>query len=215
MQSGCRWVYTLRDWDTGEIVAQGTSVELAAQGYFPSPDKLSSVWNNFEKCKKPGRATYQWKMERISAKEARAEQKKAEGLTPDQTAENRMMRVYSCYDADGVLLGKGTAAELKEKGVFGSEGTVHECYRKRGGVYKPGGVVRMEMELCKRRVRHPKKLEAPPKPVKRKPIGGVVNPSALAYDVHDLMEYNERARKLGLPELTYGYWAAKGKPATP
>ena len=191
MQSGCRWVYTLRDWDTGEIVAQGTSVELAAQGYFPSPDKLSS------------------------AKEARAEQKKAEGLTPDQTAENRMMRVYSCYDADGVLLGKGTAAELKEKGVFGSEGTVHECYRKRGGVYKPGGVVRMEMELCKRRVRHPKKLEAPPKPVKRKPIGGVVNPSALAYDVHDLMEYNERARKLGLPELTYGYWAAKGKPATP
>ena len=28
MQSGCRWVYTLMDWDTGEVVAKGTSVEL-------------------------------------------------------------------------------------------------------------------------------------------------------------------------------------------
>lgn len=28
MKSGCRWVYTLMDWDTGEVVAKGTSVEL-------------------------------------------------------------------------------------------------------------------------------------------------------------------------------------------
>lgn len=92
MQSGCRWVYTLMDWDTGEVVAKGTSVELVEQGYFPDVNKLSSVWNNLEKCK---------------------------------------------------------------------------------------------------------------------------NPSALAYDVHDLMIYNEKARKIGKPELTYGYWAEKGKPATP
>lgn len=51
--------------------------------------------------------------------------------------------------------------------------------------------------------------------MKRKPIGGVIDPSALAYDVHDLMIYNEKARKIGKPELTYGYWAEKGKPATP
>lgn len=113
------------------------------------------------------------------------------------------------------LLGKGTAAELKDKGLFGSEGTVHECYRKRGGVYKPGGVARMEMELCQKRIRHPMKLPDQPAKVKRKPIGGVIDPSALAYDVHDLMIYNEKARKIGKPELTYGYWAEKGKPATP
>lgn len=115
------------------------------------------------------------------------------------------------------LLGslKGTAAELKDKGLFGSEGTVHECYRKRGGVYKPGGVTRMEMELCQKRIRHPMKLPDQPAKVKRKPIGGVIDPSALAYDVHDLMIYNEKARKIGKPELTYGYWAEKGKPATP
>ena len=115
---------------------------------------------------------------------------------------------------NGTLLGKGTAAELKDKGLFGSEGTVHECYRKRGGVYKPGGVTRMEMELCQKRIRHPMKLPDQPAKVKRKPIGGVIDPSALAYDVHDLMIYNEKARKIGKPELTYGYWAEKGKPAT-
>ena len=136
-------------------------------------------------------------------------------MTPDERAETRIVRVYSCYGADGTLLGKGTAAELKDKGLFGSEGTVHECYRKRGGVYKPGGVTRMEMELCQKRIRHPMKLPDQPAKVKRKPIGGVIDPSALAYDVHDLMIYNEKARKIGKPELTYGYWAEKGKPATP
>lgn len=197
MQSGCRLVYTLMDWDTGEVVAKGTSVELVEQGYFPDVNKLSSVWNNLEKCKNPSPKNYRWKMERKSTKD------------------DRMVRVYSCYGADGTMLGKGTAAELKDKGLFGSEGTVHECYRKRGGVYKPGGVTRMEMELCQKRIRHPMKLPDQPAKVKRKHIGGVIDPSALAYDVHDLLIYNEKARKIGKPELTYGYWAEKGKPATP
>lgn len=29
------------------------------------------------------------------------------------------------------------------------------------------------------------------------------------------MPQTEKARKIGKPELTYGYWAEKGKPATP
>jgi len=153
MQSGCRWVYTLMDWDTGEVVAKGTSVELVEQGYFPDVNKLSSVWNNLEKCKNPSPKNYRWKMERKSTKDDRVERARAEGLSADERAETRMVRVYSCYGADGTLLGK--------------------------------------------------------------PIGGVIDPSALAYDVHDLMIYNEKARKIGKPELTYGYWAEKGKPATP
>lgn len=144
MQSGCRWVYTLMDWDTGEVVAKGTSVELVEQGYFPDVNKLSSVWNNLEKCKNPSPKNYRWKMERKSTKDDR-----------------------------------------------------------------------VEMELCQKRIRHPMKLPDQPAKVKRKPIGGVIDPSALAYDVHDLMIYNEKARKIGKPELTYGYWAEKGKPATP
>lgn len=58
MQSGCRWVYTLMDWETGEVVAKGTSVELVEQGYFPDVNKLSSVWNNLEKCKNPSPKNY-------------------------------------------------------------------------------------------------------------------------------------------------------------
>lgn len=190
-------------------------MELVEQGYFPDVNKLSSVWNNLEKCKNPSPKNYRWKMERKSTKDDRVERARAEGLSADERAETRIVRVYSCYGADGTLLGKGTAAELKDKGLFGSEGTVHESYRKRGGVYKPGGVTRMEMELCQKRIRHPMKLPDQPAKVKRKPIGGVIDPSALAYDVHDLMIYNEKARKIGKPELTYGYWAEKGKPATP
>lgn len=215
MQSRCRWVYTLMDWETGEVVAKGTSVELVEQGYFPDVNKLSSVWNNLEKCKNPSPKSYRWKMERKSTKDDRVERARAEGLSADERAETRIVRVYSCYGADGTLLGKGTAAELKDKGLFGSEGTVHECYRKRGGVYKPGGVARMEMELCQKRIKHPIKRPDQPVKVKRKPIGGVLDPSPLAYDVHDLMIYNAQARKIGKPELTYGYWAKKGKPATP
>lgn len=123
MKSGCRWVYTLMDWDTGEVVAKGTSVELVEQGYFSDVNKLSSVWNNLEKCKNPSPKNYRWKMERKSTKDDRVERARAEGLSADERAETRMVRVYSCYGADGTLLGKGTAAELKDKGLFGSEGT--------------------------------------------------------------------------------------------
>lgn len=79
MKSGCRWVYTLMDWDTGEVVAKGTSVELVEQGYFPDVNKLSSVWNNLEKCKNPSPKNYRWKMERKSTKDDRVERARAEG----------------------------------------------------------------------------------------------------------------------------------------
>ena len=126
---------------------------------------------------------------------------------------HRMVREYRCYNAAGKLIAKGTAMALVEQKVFGSETTVHEHY-KTGRPWKPAGIVRMEMEL---RPILPKKKAPPaekPKP-RRKPLGGVQNPSALAYDVHDLILYNKKARKEGRPELTYGYWAVAGKPARP
>ncbi len=128
----------------------------------------------------------------------------------------RMVREYRCYDAGGKLVAKGTAMALVEKKVFGSETTVHEHY-KTGRPWKPAGIVRMEMELRPILPKKAKKKAPPaakPKP-RRKPLGGVQNPSALAYDVHDLILYNKKARKIGKPELTYGYWAVAGKPARP
>ena len=43
----------------------------------------------------------------------------------------------------------------------------------------------------------------------------IPNPTPLQLDVHDLCLYNRKARKQGKPELSYGGWAAKGKPGRP
>lgn len=85
------------------------------------------------------------------------------------------------------------------------------CWCGQIALHELWGLGRTRLDRITRR----KELPDQPAKVKRKPIGGVIDPSALAYDVHDLMIYNEKARKNGKPELTYGYWAEKGKPATP
>ena len=66
---------------------------------------------------------------------------------------------------------------------------------------------------------HNARSEKPPKPKSKKPklpvLRRIKDPTPLDYDVHDLMIYNAIAKKEGRPELTYGYWAAAGKPARP
>lgn len=212
MTSGCRWVYTLKDPETGLEIAEGTSVELVKQGYFDSVNQLNSTWFGYQKENRKKPVKYQ--ISRVSAREWRRQQREKAGLDTDERAEKRKVRVYSCYDAAGELIGRGTAQELKDRGLFGCDGTVHDCYRNRGGVYRAGGVARMELELETRMVRHPRQM---PEGKKRRkiPIGGVPDPSPLAYDVHDLIGYNELARAAGKPELSYGNWALKGKPARP
>lgn len=54
----------------------------------------------------------------------------------------RSMYIYSCYDARDKLLGRGTAWELVESGLFGSETSIYSCYNK-GGVNDRLGVARM------------------------------------------------------------------------
>ena len=76
---------------------------------------------------------------------------------------------------------------------------------------------------CRKEVRqvsmHNARSEKPPKPKSKKPklpvLRKIKDPTPLDYDVHDLMTYNAIAKKEGRPELTYGYWAAAGKPARP
>ena len=43
----------------------------------------------------------------------------------------------------------------------------------------------------------------------------IADPTPLQRDVRDLCRYNRKARKMGHPELSYGGWAVKGKPAEP
>lgn len=212
MTDGCRWVYTLRDPETGVMIAEGTSTELTKKGYFEKAVRVDYAYRECLKTERKKPLKYQ--MSRISAKEWRLARRKAAGLETDERAERRKVRVYSCYNAAGELLGRGTAQQLKDSRLFGCDGTVHDCYRNRGGVYKAGGVARMEMRLEERMVRHLKQV--PEEQRHRKlPIGGVHDPSPLAYDVHDLIGYNKSARAAGKPELSYGWWAAKGKPEKP
>ena len=49
----------------------------------------------------------------------------------------------------------------------------------------------------------------------RPPITGIEKPDELQRDVHELCLYNAAARKAGKKELSYGYWAAEGKPEAP
>ena len=49
----------------------------------------------------------------------------------------------------------------------------------------------------------------------RPPITGIEKPDELQRDVHELCLYNAAARKAGKKELSYGYWAAAGKPEAP
>ena len=112
-----------------------------------------------------------------------------------------------------------TAKELAEQGVFGGESTVRDVYR-RGGKSERFGVGKMirwwEVRPCpvkpyKRRGPNRRPEEKPElcKPCK------IPNPTPLQLDVHDLCLYNRKARKQGKPELSYGVWAAKGKPGRP
>ena len=62
----------------------------------------------------------------------------------------------------------------------------------------------------------PKKIKATSDTKKTKRlVRRVGDPTPLQQDVRDLEAYNAKAKKQGKPALSYGYWAARGKPARP
>ena len=62
----------------------------------------------------------------------------------------------------------------------------------------------------------PKKIKATSDTKKtRRRTHWLKEPPPLQQDVRDLEAYNAKAEKQGKPALSYGYWAAKGKPARP
>ena len=202
-----KYIYTVYDAKTGDFVAKGTAAQLAGKGLFKDAGTVSTSYRSCQKTDKPRR----WRMER---EEAAAPMPK-----PAPTAENTQQRRvywYRAWNAAGKLLGEGTALDLVALGVFGCETTVHESYR-RGGKNERRGVAKMdrktEVRPCSHRL--PKKKSAV-KPADRadEPCR-IANPTPLQLDVHDLCRYNRKARKQGKPELSYGGWAVKGKPAEP
>ena len=110
-----------------------------------------------------------------------------------------MVYKYRLTDPDsGKVLYEGTAADLAAQGV-----------------------VRAEKILPPKRPAKPKAAALPvPKPVApRAPRVRLkkylTDPTPLQRDVRELEGYNAKARERGKKELSYGYWAAEGKPAAP
>lgn len=202
-----KYIYTVYDAKTGDFVAKGTAAQLAGKGLFKDAGTVSTCYRSCQKTDKPRR----WRMERAEVAAPMPE--------PVPTADNTQQRRvywYRAWNAAGELLGEGTAMDLVALGVFGCETTVHESYR-RGGKNERRGVAKMDRKTevlpCSRRL--PKKKPAV-KPADRadEPCR-IANPTPLQRDVRDLCRYNRKARKMGHPELSYGGWAVKGKPAEP
>lgn len=123
---------------------------------------------------------------------------------------------YQLYDAKTHKLKcKGTAQQLVARGYFPNEralGTAYYWFQK---AKKPRTIWKREL----REVVEPKKPKEKPKaakpPRKKPPLRGIADPTPLDWDVHALLLYNQKAKQQGKPELSYGQWAAKGKPERP
>lgn len=231
-----KYIYTVYDAKTGEYVAKGTAAQLAGKGIFKDAGSVSTCYMSNRKTDKPRH----WRMEREALSDADLPSTREADL-PSQLSvcqgwrvverpkrsepcfkagtPQRRVYIYRVWDMAEKLLGEGTAKELAEQGVFGGESTVRDVYR-RGGKSERFGVGKMirwwEVRPCpakpyKRRGpnRRPEEKSELCEPCK------IPNPTPLQLDVHDLCRYNRKARKLGKPELSYGVWAAKGKPGEP
>ena len=208
-----KYIYTVYDAKTGEYVAKGTAAQLAGKGIFKDAGSVSTCYLSNRKTDNPRR----WRMERAEVGPLSA-QLPQRGNGND--CHQRRVYIYTVWDMAGKLLGEGTAQELAVKGICGCKSTVGNIYRQ-GGKSKRFGVGKMTRREEMRPLQlKPYKHQKPnPKPERRRVEPDepckIPNPTPLQLDVHDLCLYNRKARKQGKPELSYGGWAAKGKPGRP
>lgn len=94
-------LYTVKDYQTGEVLAKGTAGELEASGIVPK-GYHTSEWAKHENQKRRNRKYA------VTFEERQPEVKRGE--------KGRMMSVYTCYNAAGDVIGEGTARELWEAG---------------------------------------------------------------------------------------------------
>ena len=131
--------------------------------------------------------------------------------------------LYTFYDVKtGQKLAQGTAPELVGQGYGRNSSDIATLYKYNSKADKPRKWRIERKQLTKlvyppkpKAKAAPKAPKAAPKPKKPSGIPRISDPTPLQRDVHDLVLYNKRARKLGLPELSYGKWSARGKPSRP
>lgn len=212
------YIYSLYDVKTGELLHRGTPEELVKQGVLTRRDDASHGYLN--QCRK-GRLPRKWRIER---EEDTAHRKKAPKREPDRPkyTQKRRIWVYSLYDAEKKLMAKGTARELVDAGRFGCTQDVANAYYAKQSIER--GIYSLTRKMTEMYVPYKQPgakinlTKAPEKAAEAKcgaVIRGIENPDALQKDVHALCCYNAEARRAGRKELSYGAWAAKGKPERP
>lgn len=87
-------LYTVKDYQAGEVLAKGTAGELEASGIVPK-GYHTSEWAKHENQKRRNRKYA------VTFEERQPEVKRGE--------KGRMMSVYTCYNAAGDVIGEGTA----------------------------------------------------------------------------------------------------------
>ena len=121
-----------------------------------------------------------------------------------------MVYKYSLHDPDsGKVLYEGTAADLAAQGVVASEKVLPTLWRDqqrrtRRHRDRQWDVTREKVEVACSRKAYKVRLKK-----------YLADPDPLQLDVRELEGYNAKARERGKKELSYGYWAAEGKPAAP
>lgn len=128
-------LYTVKDYQTGEVLAKGTAGELEASGIVPK-GYHTSEWAKHENQKRRNRKYA------ISFEERQPEVKRGE--------KGRMMSVYTCYNAAGDVIGEGTARELWEAGVFSNDNAAYYTYKEQGGRCIKRGIAKM---TCRKEMR--------------------------------------------------------------
>ena len=132
-----------------------------------------------------------------------------------------MVYKYRLHDPDsGKVLYEDTAADLAAQGVVVSEKVLPTLWRDQQRQHKRRGKHRWDITREKVEVACSRKAYKVPKPVApRAPRVRLkkylTDPTPLQRDVRELEGYNAKARERGKKELSYGYWAAEGKPAAP
>ena len=199
-------LYTVKDYQTGEVLAKGTAGELEASGIVPK-GYHTSEWAKRENNRTMGRK-YNISSELLHPEDS-----------PRRGEKGRTMNVYTCYDAAGNVMGEGTSRELWEASVFSNDNAAYYTYKEQGVRCIKRGIAKMtcrkEMRKVGQNNARGEKADCAAKKPERPVLRKIKDPTTLDYDVHDLILYNAIARKEGRPELTYGYWAAAGKPGRP
>ena len=133
-------LYTVKDYQTGEVLAKGTAGELEASGIVPK-GYHTSEWAKRENNRTMGRKY------NISSELLHPEN------SPRRGEKGRMMSVYTCYDAAGNVMGEGTSRELWEAGVFSNDNGAYYAYNQQGGRCIKRGIAKM---TCRKEVRQVK-----------------------------------------------------------